>query len=327
MKVDVIFLFVLTVSFLHAATLYDILEVPKDASEADIRKSYKRLALLLHPDKVPTDATDAQKDEMLKQFLDIQNAYEILGSTESRLKYDLSNEGIEYSTRETAQKERYKSRPFSMFIRTSKLKMLFKANFQKPGIPDININIGISITQLFNPIIGNVSFYRSVRCPSCGGNGGLNGNCSVCSLCGGAGHAQHMYHHPGDGFSQMTDCECILCKGKGCIPEGECPTCHGTGFIMQLSVASYVLPVGVRDGFVIVFENAGHEDLDGSIGRVNARFVYTYPPMWSADLSVPNSLNLVYTIDVKIEDLIKGTKRKFISVSGEEIEVFCANSF
>ena len=304
--------------------LYRALEVAPDASDAEIKKSYRRLALELHPDKIPANCSEEEKELRTLKFIEVQNAYETLGNAESRLRYDLGTHGIEYSVRESKEKERYTSGPFVLFAKTKHAKIMFQANFKKKAIPDVNINVAISARDIFNVTAGNVSFYRSVKCKSCGGNGGLNGTCETCPFCNGHGTANHMFHDKTCSFEQMTKTECGVCGGRGCMHNhGQCTLCKGTGFVMELTTIAYSLPIGFPDGTELPFSGIGHEDLDGDVGSVKIKFMISYPPLWSVES--PLSLNLVYSMYVKFRDIENGLARKIVSISGEELLVSCCS--
>lgn len=299
---------------------YDILRIPKTASDTEIKKSYRKLALELHPDKISQNTTEAERELMIKLFLEIQNAYEVLGSEESRLKYDLSSQGIEYAVREEKEQERYTSRYFSLYAKNKRMKMYFQATFEKKKIPEIILNIPISIRETFNEFSGNVTFYRSVICPFCKGNGGLNGSCSTCTFCVGQGHANHVHHsHDHDQFQQMTNTRCAVCEGKGCKPDGQCPICKGSGFKMEETKVPYTLPKGFPDQAVGSYKGFGHQDLDGDIGDVTIKFTHVYPPHWKRES--PQSLNLVHEVLAPYADMVKGFKSSIFSLIGEKIEV------
>lgn len=300
--------------------LYQALEVHPGSSDSEIKKSYRRLALELHPDKIPANVSEPEKERMTQQFIEVQNAYEVLGDPESRLRYDLSTQGIEYSVREAKEKQRYTSKPFAMFTRTKNVKLLFQAHFKKKSIPEIAINVPISARDVFTSVNGNVSFYRSVKCKSCGGNGGMNGSCTTCHFCSGNGVANHLFRDNSRTFQQMTKTECGICGGRGCLHEhGNCAVCKGSGFVMELTSIAYSLPLGFPDGFEISFAGIGHEDLDGDVGSIKLRFMISFPPLWSVES--PQSINLIYALSVSFTEMAKGLRRVIMGLNGAEIKV------
>src|SRR5579883_1518282 len=70
---------------------YTTLGINRDASEDEIKKAYRKLAMKNHPDKVPTNATQEQRDEATKTFQKISEAYEVLSDKEKRQRYDLGD--------------------------------------------------------------------------------------------------------------------------------------------------------------------------------------------------------------------------------------------
>jgi DnaJ-class molecular chaperone len=300
-------------------TLYDLFGLTRAATMADIKKVYRKLALELHPDKIPAETPDSEKEIMLNKFLAIQSAYEILSDEDSRLKYDLSEQGIQYAEREMPEKERYTAKFFSIFAQNKKIKLYFQAHFEKKKIPDVVMNVPIAIKDVYSGLKSTISFYRSVRCTACHGNGGLNGSCATCSFCDGAGHANHIHERDNRGYSHMTNTQCLACGGLGCKPNGTCPSCKGTGFVMEEAKLPYELPPGFPDGSTGFYEGRGHEDLDGTIGDVKVTFLYIYPLDWSRES--PTSFNLIYEMTVPYLSAAKGIDTSINTLAGDTIKV------
>ena len=224
-------------------TFYDILHVPFDATDADIKKSYRLLALEYHPDKIfqfNPAMTEEEKNETNDIFLKVQEAYETLHDSERRLQYDLKLTGVQYDIVEDEAPSPYMSRPFQLFVKSPRFKMAFYANFAKPKVPDIHIIVDASLENALHGLEVNQKFYRRVICSFCRGKGGLDGECKGCMQCDGTGVAKLLYSHYGSGhqtarstntptFEQMSESTCQSCQGKGCIPTGKCLNCQGSG--------------------------------------------------------------------------------------------------
>ena len=222
------------------STLYSILNLSYDASDSDVKKAYRLLALEYHPDKLfqfNPSMTDEEKNERNDIFLKMQEAYETLHDPERRLQYDLKLTGVQYDIIEDQAASPYTSKPFNLFIKSAKFKLHFSTDFAKRKIPDISIMIDVPLKHSLEGLEKNQKYYRRVICPVCRGNGGLDGVCVGCELCEGSGIAKLLYQHLGEGhqgeqqstFEQMTETQCPHCKGRGCFPTGKCTNCLGSG--------------------------------------------------------------------------------------------------
>ena len=85
---------------------------------------------------------------------------------------------------------------FNLFMKSKRFKMHFTAQFQKPKVPDIVVNLDIELQHVLHGLNKVHKFYKRVICDACGGNGGLDGTCTTCPICQGTGIAKHLYFHP-----------------------------------------------------------------------------------------------------------------------------------
>jgi DnaJ-class molecular chaperone len=90
---------------------------------------------------------------------------------------------------------------------------MFEADFVRPPIPILFVNINIELSNVFHPISQNVTYFKRKICAICNGNGGLNGACRQCTLCNGSGIAKHYFSHIGNKFDSITETSCLGCLG------------------------------------------------------------------------------------------------------------------
>ena len=122
----VLLLFISSLQYMPVSTsetYYDILNVTMGASDEEVKKKYRKLALIYHPDKYRFQNVSADSDnDGTEMFLKIQQAYEILSDPERRKQYDLSFDGIHYDVHvdeeDTFNTLRYQSRPFIIISAT-----------------------------------------------------------------------------------------------------------------------------------------------------------------------------------------------------------------
>lgn len=300
----------------YHSTLYDILEVSKEAPIETIKKSYRRLAREFHPDKIPLNATDEYRENAKALFLDIQHAYEVLSDEEQRLKYDLSEIGVQYDIAEKEVLHRYTSAPFKMHIVSRKFSVDMWAHFTKPKVPPQEFKISVPLQDTYHEFHGKYTYYRDTICPVCGGNGGLNGSTRVCSHCHGSGTAYHHFHH--GSWQHLTHTTCGACQGTGYIPQGTCTHCKGLGTVKTQFSIDYTLPAGFANGYQIFFSSIGNQRSDGRTGDITLTFFYAIPEGYSIRAT---TLDLITARDVPIEDLMRGYVGNITAPCGKTAEV------
>jgi DnaJ-class molecular chaperone len=178
---------------------YQILGLTKGATEKDIKSAYRRLARKWHPDANPGDPKGAEE-----KFKEIAEAYEVLGDSEKRKKYDALGNDWQSAARQAEAQRRYRtaqaeSEPFGGFQGggdASGFSDFFDAffsgigrrqtatNFARRG-GDLETTIDLSLADAYAGGHKSVSLQIEDSCPRCGGSGVLNG--SICPVCHGTG--------------------------------------------------------------------------------------------------------------------------------------------
>lgn len=305
----------------QSSNYYSLLGVNKDASESDIKKAYRSLALEYHPDKIAKNATEEEKTLSKEKFLLIQEAYEILSDSEKRSQYNDAQNGIKYDVSNEPEVDRYLKNPFAMFLRTSRISMAFFLDIDKPEPPSLHLPIYIDGTAIFNGYKGNYTYYRRSICPVCLGKKGFEGKHRICTLCDGTGVANHLYEMNKQNIIQLTRTTCGACNGYGFIPDGQCTHCHGKGTSMIEHSVSFELPRGFPNGKKLIFHHLGHQISDGRTGHLYLEIQYLFNAPWKVDADNPDSLDMFYSLDVSIIEIVKGFKRHILGPDGSPMEV------
>lgn len=287
-------LVLLLVEVCAEATHYDYLQIPRTANSTEIKKTYKKLVLKLHPDKyglLYPNGTDEELAEMKDMFLKVQMAYEVLSDDDLRMKYDLGLDNPfsahnDLSDEEVNEYNRYVQRIFHLYFQIGKgIRMYGKIEYDRPGLPEIKAQISVPLKYVFTGYKSEYKFKRKRVCPKCGGMGTATGVCNVCPQCGGAGHCNHIHIRDPErpaaaksalSYEHLTETLCSKCKGKGClsapvnktrdVEEGhdhshdKCEVCNGRGTILQDATVPFMLPVNFADGFKANFRGHGHQD-------------------------------------------------------------------
>ncbi len=221
---------------------YTVLGVEKNASEADIKKAYRRLAHQFHPDK------NQGNKESEERFKEISEAYEVLSDLQKRKDYDL------YGHRMGGQgSEGFRdfgdvfSDIFGDFFGFS------RRGGQRPEQgADLRYNLDITFEEAVFGYETKVKVPRMETCLDCKGKGAEFGaEPTVCPNCKGSGQVRFQ-----QGFFTISR-TCSKCHGEGRIITNPCPKCRGAKKIKKERILSIKVPPGVEDGMRLKLSNEG----------------------------------------------------------------------
>ncbi|NLO05012.1 MAG: molecular chaperone DnaJ [candidate division WS1 bacterium] len=236
---------------------YEILGVSRDASQDEIKKSYRRLAREYHPDVNPGD------DEAEARFKEISQAYQTLKDPEKRGKYDQFGEAWEQA-QHTGQWQQGDFREFiNQQYGAGSFRDVFGDLFGDMGGgrgftfstgggrggmraqqgpqrgPDVEYEMPVTFDEAVHGAEKEISLTLSDRCPDCEGIGGQT---ETCPACGGTGQAQS-----GGGFFNLG-AACPQCHGTGQVVTTRCRTCRGSGEATRRRRIKVNVPAGVETG-------------------------------------------------------------------------------
>jgi molecular chaperone DnaJ len=235
---------------------YEVLGVARDADEAMIKKSFRRLARELHPD---VNAHDPEAEEKFKEAAE---AYEVLSDADRRQTYDAyGHDGL-------------KTGGFSPnFEGFGSISDLFSAFFGQGGFDaafggtrmrggavqggDVALAAAIDLVEAARGTTVGVSYDATATCETCHGNGAEPGTPIVtCPQCRGAGQIQAVQRTR---FGQMVRTSlCDQCGGDGRVAQQPCHTCDGRGMTVAQRRVEVNVPAGIADGQRIRVTGRGH---------------------------------------------------------------------
>jgi molecular chaperone DnaJ len=255
---------------------YEVLGVARDASEQDVKKSFRRLARELHPD---VNAHDPQAEEKFKEAAE---AYEILSDPERRATYDrYGHEGLR-SGGYAPNFDGFSSIGdlFDAFFGASSP---FGGRSAGPGGRasggDVAVAVEVDLLQAAQGAKVEVAFDAIERCERCHGNGAEPGTpIETCQRCGGAGQLQGVTRTP---FGQMVrTMVCDVCHGDGRVARQPCRECRGRGRRAARRTLTVDVPAGIAEGQRIRIGGQGHA------GGLGSHPPGPHPPGPAGDLYV-----------------------------------------
>jgi len=236
---------------------YEVLGVNRDASEEEIKKSYRRLAMKHHPDRNP----DNPKAEEL--FKEAKEAYEILSDASKRQAYDqFGHAGVDPQAGMGAGGAGMGgfadafSDIFGDIFGGGRGGGGGRANVYRGA--DLRYNLEISLEEAARGTETRIRIPTMAECETCHGSGAKKGSePKTCPTCGGHGQVRMQ-----QGFFSIQQ-TCPKCHGSGRFIADPCPTCHGAGRVKQHKTLSVKIPSGIDEGDRIRLSGEGEPGVNG----------------------------------------------------------------
>lgn len=234
---------------------YETLGVARNASEADIKKAYRRLAMKFHPDRNPDDKAAEE------QFKSAKEAYEILSDPQKRAAYDQFGHAGVSAGAAGAGAGGFRGASFSDIFDDVFGDIFGGARGARSNVfrgADLRYDLDLNLEDAVHGTNVKIKVPTLVECTTCHGSGAKKGSSpSNCPTCGGQGQVRMQ-----QGFFSIQQ-TCPRCRGAGKIITDPCGTCHGRGRVQEQKTLSVKVPAGVDTGDRIRLSGEGEPGENG----------------------------------------------------------------
>lgn len=295
------------------ADYYSLLGVKKGASEEELKKAYRKLAMKYHPDKNPGDK------EAEKKFKEISSAYDVLKDPKKRQMYDQFGEagvnGQGFGGGAGAGGFDFASGFSDIF---EDLFGGFGGRSARGGKPqsnrgsDVRYNLEISLEEAFRGDNVKINVQTHSGCDTCHSSGSSDSKkVDVCTTCGGTGRMRVQ-----QGFF-MIERGCSACGGSGQVIKNPCKTCSGQGRVLKSKTLSVKIPRGVEDGTRIRLAGEGEAGIRGG----TPGDLYIFVTVREHELFKRDGANLHCEVPIKMSTAILGGEITVPGIDGSKAKI------
>lgn len=281
---------------------YKILNVDKTASNIELKKSYRKLAMKYHPDRNPNDKGSEEK------FKEISEAYEVLSNSQKRQSYDqFGHEGMnQYNTEGGYSSENFTDIFSDIFGDVFQRSENNKKNFSKKGA-DLKYKLILTLENAVKGTNVKIRLSTFILCKICTGSGNKKGyKTNKCINCNGSGQIRMQ-----QGFFSIQQ-TCQSCDGKGIKINNPCNTCYGKGRIKDYKTLSVKIPKGVDNGDRIRLNGEGEAGVYGGV----AGNLYVEISVKEHDMFTRDGADLYCEIPISFSQASIGGEVKVPTLSG-----------
>jgi len=291
---------------------YSVLNVDRNASKEELKKAYRKLAMMYHPDRNPDDKEAEEK------FKEAAEAYDVLNNDEKRAKYDrFGHDGVrtsDFGSSGFTDVNDIFSHFSDIFGGSSIFDDIFGGSTQRgrrrgagsPGA-DLRINLKLTLEEIASGITKIIRIKKQVTCNRCNGTGAdKSTSLKTCPVCNGLGEVKSVSRSVFGQFVNITTCH--NCDGEGRVIDVPCPKCMGDGRYQDEKMLNVNVPAGVHEGsymtlrgegnagkrggevgsIIVVFEEIPHKYFVRSENEIIYNLFITYPQaVLGAEVEVP----------------------------------------
>ncbi|MGE4634999.1 MAG: molecular chaperone DnaJ [Arenicellales bacterium] len=255
---------------------YEVLGVDRTASDAELKKAYRRLAMKYHPDRNSGDVSAE------KHFKEAKEAYEMLSDAQKRSAFDqFGHAGVDSSAGTSGAGAAGVGDVFGDIFGDIFGGGGGGSGGRRRGTgrgADMQYALELSLEDAVHGTESRIRVPSQVRCETCSGSGARPGTTpSSCSTCAGQGQVRMQ-----QGFFSIQQ-TCPDCRGRGTVISSPCSDCHGNGTVQKTKTLQVKVPAGVDDGDQIRLAGEGQGSTAGSSGDLYVQIRIRQHPIFSRD--------------------------------------------
>lgn len=303
---------------------YEVLGLTKDASEDEIKKAYRKLAIKYHPDRNPGDTTAEEK------FKEAAEAYDVLHDPKRREQYDrfgFNAPGGGFGGDPFGGGGFSMDDIFSMFGDVFGGRGGGFSGFgggarggarQAPRYrgADLRLKVRLSLQEIATGVTKKFKVRKDVTCDHCHGTGAEGGSGSAtCPNCQGSGIEVRTQQSI---FGMMqTQTTCHVCGGEGTVIKNKCTSCGGSGVVKGEEVVEIHIPAGVAEGMVVNVPGKGNMGKHNGI----AGDIQVYIEEETNDTFVRDGQDVVYNLLLDIPTATLGGEIAIPTIDGSSVKI------
>jgi len=296
---------------------YEVLGVNKSASEEEIKKAYRKMAIKYHPDKNPDNKEAEEK------FKEAAEAYEVLSNQQKKAQYDRFGHagmggaaGGGFGGGGMNMEDIFSNfgdifgddSPFGSFFSGGRSG---GGRRQRRG-SDLRIKLKLNLEEIANGVEKKIKVKRHVSCKSCSGNGAKNGtDLKSCQTCNGSGQVRRVQQTM---LGQMvTSSTCPTCNGEGKSIGAKCDVCFGEGRVLEEEIIPIKIPAGVANDMQLSMSGKGNVPPRGGVaGDLLIVIEEEEHPELKRDGN-----NVIYDLHISFIDAALGTSVEVPTIGGK----------
>lgn len=286
---------------------YEVLDVARTATDREIAKAYRKLAIKYHPDTNPDDP------EATELFREAAEAYEVLSDQEKRQRYDryghagMRGGGSEFHSTEDIFEA------FGEIFGNGMFGDLFGGRRggrrQRRG-SDVRADVSLTLEEAASGVVKTIKFNRNETCKTCQGTGAKAGTKpDVCQYCAGRGQ---ILQSAGILRVQTT---CPQCRGAGSVISDPCGECRGRGVEVKAVELEVSIPAGVDDGMRVRLGGEGEPSPDGGPNGD----CYCFIKIKKHELFHRDGSNLIVQLPIAYTQAVLGAEVKVPTLGGHHV--------
>ncbi|MCR4956995.1 MAG: molecular chaperone DnaJ [Prevotella sp.] len=244
---------------------YEVLGVAKTASEDEIKKAYRQIAIKYHPDRNPGDKQAEEK------FKEAAEAYNVLHDPKKRQQYDqfgfagpMGGGGFDGFGGASMNMDDIFSMFGDIFGGHGFGGFSRRGGRQQHRGSDLRLKVRLTLEEINQGVTKKFKVRKDMTCSHCHGTGAESGSTrETCPTCHGSGVITHTTQSI---FGMMqTQGVCPTCQGEGQVIKNKCKQCQGTGVVKGEEVVEINIPAGVAEGMVVNVPGKGNAGQHGGI--------------------------------------------------------------